>query len=134
MSVQPALDPDAWDIYLGPNGDLALATGGAQVAQHVRQRISFHQDEWFLNLDLGLPWLQEILGARRFTSPMSDRAYSESYIKTEILGTPGVTRLLSFGMVEDRANRTAEFKFQFDTDYGDAGTEFFKLSLNRPQG
>lgn len=130
MAVQPALDPSTWDLYLDDSGDLALVTEGAEVAQHVRQRLDFFQGSWFLNLAAGLPWYQEILGARRFSTQSDNRAYTESFIKQEVLETPGVTRLLTFDFEVNEASRAASFTFRFDTLWGEAGTDFFDISLN----
>ena len=130
MAVQPALDAATWDIYLDANGDLALVDDGEEVAQHVKQRLDFFQGEWFLDQSLGLPWFQEILNARRYNNAISNRAYAESFIKAEILETPGVTRLVEFSFSSDEVNRAATFNFHFDTLWGDVGTQYFDISFN----
>lgn len=130
MAVQPALDAGTWDLFLDANGDLAMVSDGEEVVQHVKQRLDFFQGDWFLDLSQGLPWYQEILGPRRFNTATSQQAYTESFLKAEILGTPGVTGLLTFAFTFDEVNRAARFDFRFDTLWGDFGTEFFDVSLN----
>lgn len=123
MSTQPHLNED-WDIHLDSNGDLAMASDGEQVIQHVTQNLRLNRGEWAYGLSLGVPWKTEILG-QRFSSGDSQQAYAESYIREAIVGTPEVTRLLSFSMTE--ANRITSWSFRFDTAYGDFGTDYFNL-------
>lgn len=129
MSVQPALSPDNWDLMLTDDGDLALVSDGAEVAQHIRQRLNFFQAEWAWDLTAGLPWFGEILGSRRFRTQQENRSFAESILKTEILETPGVTRLLVFQFTFDELSRNATFEFHADTLFGDVGTNFFEMSI-----
>lgn len=127
MPTQPALD-DAWDIYLADDGDLAMVSDGPQVIQHVNQRLRFHRGEWQYDLRIGVPWRTEILGNVRYTDGDTRQAYAESFLKDEILETPEVTRLVTFEFTGDAAHRTAQWSFRFDTDYGQVGSEYFRLS------
>jgi hypothetical protein len=130
MAVQFALDPTTWDLTLDETGDLALVRDGYEVAQHLRQRLNFFEGEWAWDLRAGVPWYQEILGARRFSTSFDNRVYAESILKTEILETSGVTRLVSFSYELDSPNRAVCFRFHVDTRWGSVGESYFQLATN----
>jgi hypothetical protein len=57
------------------------------VAQSIKTRLKLWQGEWFLDNTAGTPWRQSILG--RSANP-------DAFIKQAILGTQGVTALVSY--------------------------------------
>ena len=57
-----AIDQASNDLYLAADGNLALVNDTLAVGQHVRQRLSTFEGEWFLDTTAGVPWLDEILG------------------------------------------------------------------------
>jgi hypothetical protein len=59
------------------------------VAQSISTRLKLWLGEWFLDQSDGTPYLTEILGERYNKTP-------DAAIKRRILGTPGVTQLLSY--------------------------------------
>lgn len=94
-----ALDQDANDIFLNPDGNLAMAYDAEAVGQHARQRVQTFAGEWYLDTTAGLPWVQQILGKRY------DAALAEAVVKSEVLNTDGVTEITSFSVSFDRASR-----------------------------
>ena len=128
MAVQLALNSD-WDIYFDADGELVLVDDGEEVAQHVKQRLDFHQGEWFLDQTIGMPWFQGIFATNSSSQDVASRSYSESLIKATILETPGVTALVDFQFNFDSINRAANYSFQFDTLWGEVSNEYFNLSL-----
>lgn len=88
--IERALNSDN-DIFLS-GGSIRTTNEGAQVLQHVRTRLLFYLEEWFLDTTTGTPWFQEIL-----TKPV-DLARVESIIKTRITDTPGVEEIIDFAM------------------------------------
>ena len=130
MAVQMALNDD-WDIYLDANGDLALVEDGNEVVQHVKQRLDFQQGEWFLDESIGVPWLTDILGQSFLATNDPNRAFAESIIKETILSTPGVTRLVTFSADFDPVNRAGTYRFNFDTAWGDGGSEYFTTTIGQ---
>lgn len=94
-----AIDQASNDLHLAADGNLALASDTLAVGQHVRQRLSTFEGEWFLDTTAGVPWLDEILGKAY------DPALAESVVKAEILDTDGVTEITSFSVSFDRASR-----------------------------
>jgi hypothetical protein len=78
---------------LSPTGDyqigVAFLTGSAAVAQAIQTRLRLFLGEWFVDVTDGTPWLQEILGKRFGADP-------NAAIKLRILGTPGVTSIVTY--------------------------------------
>jgi hypothetical protein len=79
---------------LDANGDYTvsvpfLANSAATVAQAIQPRLRLWLAEFFLDTSDGTPWLSEILGPRANQNP-------DAAIKQRILGTPGVTSILSY--------------------------------------
>jgi len=105
---------------LDSNNDLVIRSGrlktvetSAEVVQHVRSRLQFYLGEWFLNLDAGVPYFQEV-----FTKP-ANLANIESIFKSKILRTPGVQRLTDFSMdYEGGSQRKIAVSFSAETIHG----------------
>jgi len=111
MIAQSAIQND-W--YLNDNNELAVVTDAEAVGQHARARLLSFVNEWFLDTEAGVPWLEEILG-RSF-----DRVLAEAIIKETILDTDGVTSLREFLVSFDRRLRRVR------TDSVRAFTEYEK--------
>lgn len=94
-----AIDQDTNDLYLTPNGALAIVTDARAIGEHVRQRLKTFKGEWFLDTDAGVVWLDEIFG-RAY-----DPALAESVVKAEILNTDGIKEIMSFSVAFDRTTR-----------------------------
>ena len=100
------------DLYL-LNGRIAVVSEGEQVLQHVRTRLLTYQEEWFLDTRAGVPYFQEVL-----IKP-ANLSGTEALIKTEVLQTPGVASLSSFGLEFDPNTRTLTINFTALTTFGD---------------
>ena len=83
------------------------------VAQCVRTRLGLWTGQWFLNLPDGMPWSTDVLG--KYTEAKRDLA-----IKSRILGTPGVTEIVSYSMSLDRFSRKLVGSVTINTQYGQA--------------
>lgn len=128
MAVQLALNSD-WDIYFDDDGELVLIEDGEEAAQFVKQRLDFQRGEWFLDETIGMPWFQGVFATNATSGDVARRSYTESIIKSTILGTPGVTALVEFNFTVDKVNRAATYNFRFDTQWGEVSTDYFDLSL-----
>lgn len=94
-------------------GQLKLVSEGAEAVQHVRTRLQFYLEEWFLDLDAGTPYFQQI-----FTKP-ANLANIESIFKSRILNTPEVLTLTEFSMdYEGDSVRRLNVSFSAETTYG----------------
>ena len=115
---------------LDSNNDLIIESGrlkvvkdGAEAVQHVRTRLQFYLEEWFLDLQAGTPYFQQI-----FTKP-ANLANIESILKARILGTPEVERLIEFSMNYEGASvRKLTVSFSAETTYGLIDNE--KVTIN----
>ena len=99
------------DIFI-KNGRFAVVTDGAQVVQHLRTRLRFFLGEWFLDLTVGVPYLQQIL-----KKPF-DIAKVEALIKSEILNTPDIEKLTRFESSFNGETRKLTINFDAETSYG----------------
>ena len=99
-----------YDILLDEDGDLPRSTkhsrGWLAVVQRVQFRLQTFEGEWLLDTDSGLPYLRW----RQLKAP--NRQEMGLRIQQEILGTPGVIRLVSFAS----KFLTEEQRIQFDIE------------------
>lgn len=95
------------------NGQLKLVVDGAETVQHVRSRLLFYLEEWFLDITAGTPWFQEVL-----IKP-ANLANIESIIKSRILETPEVDTLTEFTLdYEGDSVRKLTVGFTAQTTFG----------------
>lgn len=107
-----ALDKDTHDMFLDGE-EIGRYAGVDEVAQHIKQRLLFFFEEWFLDRDAGVPWFQEI-----FVKP-ERKALVDARLKKEITDTEGVDELLFFDSVIDFERRSYDLiKFTVRTQYG----------------
>ena len=110
MAISRALDSNN-DISF-KNGSSFMVEDGAEVVQHIRSRLLFYKEEWFLDTDAGVPYFQEI-----FTKPFN-LARTESTLKREILQTPGVEKLTQFSIDFNANTRKLTVTFSAETTFG----------------
>lgn len=106
----------AHDLYLGPQSGIALAEGAEAVVQGVTTRLRLFRGEWFLNVNAGMPWFQEV-----FTDGGQDIRRIESALRAQILATPGVEQILSLDIDFNGGTRDLSVTFDVDTIYGPSG-------------
>lgn len=106
-----ALSTSTHDLVF-TNGELTIVSGLDAIAQHVKIRLLFFRGEWELNLDEGVPYWTDIL----VIGP--DLRAIESLLRQVILGTPGITSIVSFSLEHDRTNRSLEAVFEAITTDG----------------
>lgn len=92
------------DILINVN-DLELTSGLEAKAQHLAQRLRTFLSEWFLDLRVGVAYFQQIL----IKNP--NPAIVDSVFKKEILNTPGILQLTSFGL-DIATNRELTLSFR----------------------
>ena len=95
-------------------GNLLFINNADTVVQRVKNRLLFFQGEWFLDLNEGTPWYQEI-----FVKPINLNRIT-SVLKQRILETEGVNRITLFDISEYEPNsRKLSINFEAETIYGD---------------
>lgn len=86
---------------LSPTGDYTigqkwLVNSPQTVAQAIGTRLKLWLGEWFLDTTDGTPYLTQVLGERYGKNPDTAIKNPDAAIKRRILGTPGVSQLLSY--------------------------------------
>lgn len=93
MSVDFLINPNTNDLGY-KNGRLLYAVSGNEIAQRVITRIRRLKGEWFTNVSVGMPYIQEILGKK-------DINFFSLRLRREILQTEGVESIRSFNLSFD---------------------------------
>ena len=83
----------------------------AAPAQVVKTRLLLYLGDWFLSTADGTPWRTQVLG--KYTDALRDAA-----MRSRILGTQGVTSIVTYASQIDRAKRAYTVQAQLDTLYG----------------
>ncbi len=95
--------------------DLDLVRGIEGVAQMCRIAVQMFAGEWFLDLDVGVPYWQDILGASAEIATLSARAG----FRDELLAVEGVLDLLILRVTfDDALSRTLTVEWQVRTALG----------------
>lgn len=82
----------------------------------IKSRLEFFKGEWFLDVDDGTPYFQDIL-----IKP-ARLGLIESILKRRILETPGVTELNKFEMIFENITRRLEVEFEAFDQFGNSGS------------
>lgn len=112
------------DWELDDDGDLIIplryTTGLKATAQGIRIRIQMFKGEWFLDQDLGVPYLESdtvaesdaILG-QKFNETRALNAF-----RSIIAATPGVESILALAVSFDRSTRTLSVEWRVRSSFG----------------
>lgn len=111
-------DPIRRDLRLDPaTGDLDLSSGDADfvaneeaIAQALTIGLSSIREEWFLDLDAGLPVFEDVL----VESPNEERI--RGVYRSDALDTPGVVSISQTAVVLDRVGRVASVELDGTAD------------------
>lgn len=111
--IDVKLTAGEWDLALSDAGDLILIGGSEETVQHIKQRLLTFLGEWFLDLQVGVPWLQKILGKS------SDLATVEAILRDTIRQSPGVLELTSFEISGAETERAVSVTFTVSLTTGE---------------
>ena len=100
------------DIYVDGRGNLALATEHEDVRQRVVERLRFWLGEWFLAVNDGVPYYEEI-----FQRPVSSGVVSRILVE-HIRTVEGVTGVSDAQATIDPATRRLQFSATVATNFG----------------
>ena len=113
MAIQDiAINSGTNDLDFIDNG-LYLNEGRRAVAQRIRIKFGTFKGEWFLNLNHGIPYRQDILIKNPDTTKIA------STLRKQILDTPEVTSLSSFTTNFNSNTRQYELSFEALTSEGE---------------
>lgn len=121
------------DWLLGPdndlvieNGDFVFARGLDAVAQECRIAIQMFAGEWFLDLDAGIPYWQEILG---FKPEAAIRAAQVAFT-AELLAVQDVISVPLLDVKYVGATRTLNVRWQVKTVLGETPPDTIALAVD----
>ena len=107
------------NISLDSNNDIAIVDGGLplvtgieETRQLLKQTLQSFRGDWFLNLDLGLPYFQTILRKSTTVSAI-ENIYLEA-----IASVKGVLDIDTFNLSFNPATREADITFRVITSNG----------------
>lgn len=115
-----ALDPATHDWPTPSednNFDLPLVSGIDQISQNLNIRLRFFLGEWYLDTTVGVPYYQF------FFVKNPNRIQVETFLKDEIIRTPGVIELTSFSSDFKGTTRDFSVKFSAQTESGETAIE-----------
>jgi hypothetical protein len=111
------LNPATWDLMLDSQGNLAVATGGAALAQDVASAISTFLGEVFYDTTVGVPWQSEVFG-QQFSASLVGALLAQA-----ALTVPGVVSAHATGLVISGGAVTGTLEFT-DATGAAAGVTF----------
>ena len=107
------------DLFFDTDGNMNIVDGIDEVKQRLHTRLLRFLGEWYLNITLGVPYIQEIL----IKNP--SQAAVINNIKQTILKTEEVTSITAFELLLDTdgsgniVQRSVIINFSATTDQGD---------------
>lgn len=109
------------DLSLGTDNDLVVTTdltftaGVQAVAQSCRIALQIFQGEWFLDLDVGIPYWDRIIAQK----PNVAIAGARAAFRKELLAVNGVLAIKRLDVTYVNATRTLNVTWQVSTVFGD---------------
>lgn len=100
------------DLLVEAN-DLQLATGQDALAQDLASRLRLSRGDWFLDLDDGLPYFEDVFQK----NPNLNAFRAEA--RAAIEATPGILELIELNLRADRATRELVVDFRARADLGE---------------
>ena len=86
--------------------------GSDRVAQQIKMTLLTFLGEWFLDINWGVPYLEDVL----IKNPRMSSV--ESILRSRIKAVPDVDKIVSFSMEFNRRYRTLKVSFEADTLLG----------------
>ena len=94
------------------DSNLELVEGIEEIRQLTKQTLLSFEGDWFLDLDLGLPYFQTILQKATSISAI------EGIYLDAIAATPGIIDILTFNLTLEPGTRKADIRFSARTSDG----------------
>lgn len=113
------------NVVVFENGDLVLVSGLDAIVQGCRIVLQMFQGEWFLNLDVGIPYWQSILGQK----PAVAIAAARIFFRRELEAVEGVERVTKLDISYTGATRTLSITWQVTTVFGDTPVDEIDLRV-----
>lgn len=131
-TIQLPLETDPRDLLLGPNNDLVIttdlqfSTGIAAIAQSCRIALQMFAGEWFLDLDAGIPYWDQILAQK---STVAKTAAAIAF-RSELSLVSGVIDVTTLDVEFDGPTRTLTITWQVQTAFGETPVDTIALATS----
>lgn len=125
------LQSDPRDLLLGSDNDLVIgrdlsfSSGVAAVAQSCRIALQMFEGEWFLNLDVGIPYWDQILTQK----PAAAIAAAQLAFRDALRGVVGVSEILLLQVQYVGSTRALNVTWQVSTVFGDTPVDTLSLTV-----
>jgi len=119
------------DLLLDADGDLVITTdlqwtyGIDAVVQSCRIALQMFQGEWFLDLDAGIPYWDQILGQK----PAIAIAVARDEFRRELLTVSGVLEVIRLDVTFNGATRALTVVWQVRTALGETPVDTLDLEV-----
>lgn len=107
------------------DGDLVFTRGIDAIVQQCRVRLQMFQGEWFLNLDVGIPYWQSILGQKPNVAIQAARIF----FRRELQSVDGVDKVTKLDISYAGATRALNITWQVSTVFGDTPVDVIDLRV-----
>ena len=101
-------------------------TESACIYQNVNTRLQSFENDWFLDMDHGLPWLEAM-------EKPADMSRIESMVKLQVLQTEGVATLDEFSLNINPNTRKLKVELRYTDIYGQTQEVSRTPMDNKPQ-
>lgn len=125
-----ALVTDPRDWLLDKDNDLVITTdlqwsrGLPAVVQSCRIALQMFQGEWFLDLDAGIPYWNNILGQKPGTAVVAAR----TAFRSALMAVESVTEVLKLDVTYDGKTRSMKITWKVRCSFGDTPTDVLALA------
>ena len=94
-------------------GDVATVSGAQATRQRLEQKFKLWRGEWFLDVNAGFPWIEEILGQR--PAPQVVRSLVFDVVQSD----PGIRTVENLELEQDSPQRRLTIRFRARLTNGD---------------
>jgi hypothetical protein len=120
-----AVDPQSNKFLWHKKGLRFTQSNLEYMAQKVRCAISLFLGEWYLNKNIGIPYIPTTM------EKIDHRPMLETALQVTISGVKGIKRLMSFSTTYNERNRTLQVNFIAQCDNGENLEMNDEVSLQR---
>ncbi len=111
--IDLSIDSVTDDLIIPP----VFTTGVDAVKQQIERALAMFKGEWFLDLDAGTAWYQNILG-HKFNEIDVHEAFRES-----LEGVPGVAEIVSMNITYNNSTRILDVDWKVRCEFNDTGDD-----------
>lgn len=95
------------------DADFTLVSEIDRVRQALQIALRTFRGEWFLNVNAGVPWYNNVLGQKG-----NQRGDRDAVVKAAVRAVEDVNRIIAWESSFDEATRKYEISFKVDTTFG----------------